>query len=1769
MPVPTPEERERRRQALQGKRAPAIPITPPPAGRREQIKERQVASELQEAEIEAEGAEDELFSAILAEVKRENMLLTPAAAREEAQKRLAERRGGPYYVGGFKPVEFTSAVAPLTTLPLGVAGALPAARPQEFPVAPDKPITMAEALAPQTRAGVRAVDKVKREQTASIFDDRAFNESIKALPDADKREQLDAYEAYKAAFKKIRDLNPLETTGVTDEDIKRDLDRQLKALGTGDVKTFVDDPANRMGYSGDPLARALQKQVTTGAPVPVLEPGQTEFVSTLDRLKRSRATSTAAAEAEERLKKQGVPIMKKVRKPTGERGPGGRPIFEEVDVPTGQYRPATPEDIKRARENVAAFTDKEMPKPLYAETGKIDQFLSANEKASKGGIIFQKEFPTGATVESPVSWFVRSALAVPNALVGAASELTPEAIEKRERAGRPALYKDASAAIYNVAGSRGLMGEIGDLYEYAPESWTIGEFFTLPAAPALGFQGSDPIFVGKPLKQYTTYAKAAGFAGDLIGFDLGLIGAATTGARGAVAGARAARAAGEGAGAIAGAAARTGYKSASKEFLDTIGMATAAKKVNLGDVRLQFGTSLGDSMRAADVYKQALQSGKTEAQALSDAAAVAPKSKFVADMQKSPITDVMKIETYFKDADDEWTAFQKVTRGIDTAKSGGAVADFADVVRPYIAAAARNTPELKPLFQAAAKDLTAVQTRVKLSEVINKVNTLPPDAQARFYDTVRDTASAELGFTAIDRAIGAADPGRFTIRLTPNTFTSDDTVDSILEGVRQTGEYKLAQRITSRGTVDGKYVITGGEKQGLGGVVQRQVASGTFPRSQASRILLSIDKGAVSGDDLRLIMNSVIDTVAEQTGRAFKERALATGGKAPVPAGPVREAPIPSTRPLTEGQTAGIFNTAWTKAADAFDNLTKGASDMSRYLSRAQIRVLEEGKRKMSALKSIMKSELDELTKQGITDPFERAARLSGDASNSQTWRNIAKSSIFGRADTSTIDLFLGRFQYSDPFQFLNATGRKQLEDLIDAASSKGVLDEVELNNFISQARQITENVDNLLPSFVAGAGKIFDLNQKPIEVLASSWARRTVDDIANDTIARVLDFEPDTIGRVTEGLRVVLKDMRTADGTLVADLPINAVVAEMMLGTFNASARLEDSANPLIKQFIDTIGGGKRVLAALAPDIIRDANETAALLMAKYGNRSTIEAEAALLLSGKGTIAELGGPLGSLLGKAVRDEFGKSPDFEGFTKELGILAEMASDGKSGALAASNAMSSLIDTYNSVFYNLILSYSLRYHGTNFITGPFIGYTTTGRVAIPDLYSAAKVIGRGENAAARSEVIATDKITGVPVTLGELYDRSVKSGFFKSQIRGQIDPRFLDDARSLGLATVGRGGKAKIALLNKLSFPSEVANASDTVWRMSYVIDAINSGKSVDEALDVGRRSLYDYGAASPAERKYIAKNVLFWNYFRNSVLETTRQAFTSPSRLARQFRLVQDYSKLKVGEDKWNEMRWYTPYDAGVARLVLDYAPQAGREGKITMLPNMPWYDAVYIMSGLLTTPGDILRGPADPVTGKRDYGTGYIFNKLGPNGQAALSFITGADMLADIKLKKNEAPIPHVAMMDEMGVLPIYTNFFNIKKIPAEPGQNGWNGYVYTMEPEDFERYKTFIKKSKLIGLQRPVDDYAKWFATWDLPGTATDVVTGPSNAQLTLGETDDIVDVLKGEAEALGFTTETRAGVPAEAEVRAAQLRTRQAEQDVKEVTPTPEEVRAGRKR
>jgi hypothetical protein len=1690
MAIPSKEREAELRKKYPGLFAPAAPAPSAapaprpqaPAQRRAAIGELAAESASTEALRELEDEETRLLQAELLQIEREQPMLSDEAKREEAQRRVREARPAPIFAGGFEPFRYE----------LPVAGVAP---PINVPAA--EPATLGTALLPQTRVPAATARRAEERRTEGLFDDKAFNESIKDLTPEDKREQLDAYEAFKAAFKKVRQLNPVET-GVSDDDIIKDLQRQLKALGEGEITTFVDDPALRMGYTGDPLARALQQQVTPSAPIPKLEPGQVAFIGELDRIKRGRRVDLTAAQTEETLRARGVEITKTVPRPTGERGPGGKPVLENVEVGTGQFRPATEDEIKAAVEGARRRETEAAPLPFYA-TERRDEVLRNLEKGAKGGFVFQKEYETGATVESPVSWFTRSALAVPNALVGAASELfTPEVIEARERADRPALYRDAPAYVFNVAEARGLMGEVGDLYEYAPETWTIG---------------------GTPLKEYTTLAKAAGFAGDIIGFDLGLIAAGATGIRGGAAAARAARAAGEGAGAVAGAAARTGLKGAGREFLETVGLGTLAGKIDVGDVRLQFGASLGDSFRAADEYERVINAGGDHAAALVEAERVAPKAKFVDDAKSAgpSIVDDVRTGRYFDDAA-EWDEYKKVVNAVDSARAGANLETAGSVIRPYIAAAVRESPAVMDALRGAAGTVTGLSPRMKVSKVLETVNnTLSDVERVQFYRTVADTAAAEKGFTVIDRATKGTDPGRYTIRLTPSTFTTSDGAVRIIEEVRGGDEFRLIDEIVSSSPGRGVYTLDAAQQAALRDIIRQQAISSTLPRGEATRILNKVTRGTVDASDLRQVMYSVTDAVAAKGSTGFKSRALApAGSRVELREKVAREVPVPSARAEVYGGDTGLISSTWRSIASKTKEWMGKVGDPARYLNSDQLRILTEGRTKMGNLGNLLERGLKAAP--GRT-PYEKVASLVGNSRRADTWTRIAQSAIFGRKQFSGAQWFLGTFEYDDVTKFLTAEGAGELQALIGRFIGSDLNDVNNVSRFIDEVAVIASNRRFQNPAFVDQLGQVFSLRGKPEEVLTAAWARGEANRISTETVSRILDFEPDTLGPY---LDLAISALGPQRGRLL----INSVTAANLQGIVLRTA--DDLVDlPLVRQMLAAEPGLEAAIRARASEWISAGSDTAAAIRASYANDAALIAvDAEKLAKGSLDVKSMGaGPLGRLLQEAIEVDFGKAPKFDELINEMGIMAERAEKGERAAVSIRNRLGDLWQAYNSAFYNLILYLNPRFHGVNISTAPYIAMMTTGALpASPHLGARVLMSGASVDPAVRATVVATDRF-GVPVTAGELYDKAVVSGVFKSQAAANIDPRFLDDARRLGLSS-GMLGKAAGKAERLTSLPASFAQAVDDTWRLSYTVDAINSGKTVDEAIDIGRRSLFDYGSATEFERKFVSKYILFYNFFRNSIVEGLRVSLTNPSRIIRQMRFTTDMTKMQVGEDKWNEMRWYTPYDAGIGRVVLELEGQAGREGRITMMPNMPYYDLVYLTSGLMTTPVGLMLGAADPVKGRREFGAGYVFSKLRPEYQTAIAALSGQDALYDVKLKKNRIPVEHIAFMDAAGLKDAWTTNFNAKMRPAEGGEEAYDGQVYELSSADFERYKSYMKAFQLLGAKRFFDDWGKFAGSVDLFGAEA----------LSTGERATFTG-----PEMAGLVTRSSAGLPMETETRA----------------------------
>lgn len=1727
-PVPPPpaslgeglsEEKKRRLAELQAKQKPAV-SEPVEVAKTAAKERRPVATTAREQfkfeDVAGKGvqAEDAIRRGVAYEVAKELPGMSPEVRRSEVARRMAEFQAEklpPLYMGVFGPPVTFGGVAPSPAPPRNVP--------------PAEPAGIGTALRPQTRVSEADAARIKRERAVGHFDDLAMEVKIAALPEEEQQPQRDFYEAYKAAFGKVQELNPDESP----EAIQKDLARQIKALQSGTFKKFTDDPANRMGYTGDPLARALQRQVTTGV-VPILEPGQLELVNTLDRIGRARNLGKTGADVEQALRTKGVEITERKRQPTGEVGGGGRPLTEEVEVGTGKFRPATEAEIAAAKSKAVGLAEtREGPVPFYL-TPERDKVLANIEGSAKGGTFFAKEYPTGATVESPVSFGVRVIMSPLNAGVGLVSEaFTPAEITAEERKARPALYRDSSAATYNVAEGRGFMGEIEDLYKYNP----------------------DPT-----MRQYAWVGTAAGFAADLLSFDIATVRGAATGVREGLALSRAKRVAGA-AGTAESALAR-GFKAGSKEFLDEIGLVSAAKAIPLGDVRLGVGAIVGDSYRAGDAYllksEEAQAAGKTADQAHADglaaAEAAAPRSKAIDDIRKAgpAIEADLKSGKYFDNAD-EFAEYRRVSEAADEAqglKLGGpllfagpskAAGRVGQILRPYLAAAVRSTPELRPGLDTLVSQRGPTQTKLRLIDVFSEVAKLPVEAQARFYDTIRQSAALQTGFKTIDRATAGVDPGRFVVRVTPNTFAPSDAVDNILAKARASEEGQLVQEILRMGREsDGTYYV-GTLDDALAQATVRLATAGMLDTPSAERILRTLAEGrakgveSVRGEDLRAVMYAATDAVAEELRLGFREGFLAPGGKKTVP---LRgEVPRPSPRAITFGANVGFVNSALQRVVSSVTEAFPRTDKISRLLTSGQKLAVEDAKRAIGALPQLLESELAAAVGATLTEKVSNLllGKITGVGSATAFWQNVARSSVFSRTQGGVLDFLLGNFSFRDPYQMVNGKGRKSLYEVsqrygakLNASRDAATLAAM-LPDYIDEVRAIV--TANLKKDVARSMEGVVDLKTRPQDVVLGAYFRGEADRVYSEALDKIVDFEPETVGAYNSAVRTALKNVQDPNGRSLAGRPLAIAVAEQMLhGTTFATP--EDLLRlPQIQKWMKAFDAsgvgtmtGEQLIRKFGAALLADVPPTVGALSVKY---SSVPAEAIAtdlerLLQGKAGLSEVSSPLGTELGRALKEVLGKELRFDEFNTELGILAEGASKGNLTMLGARKAVSNLIGAANSAFYNLVLYLNPRFHGGNFITGPAISYATTG------------TLGRLQNPLSKILGPVRDPF-GIEYDMADIVARAETTGVFKSQSSANLDPRWLDLANTMA-RKAGLLGKTERKVSNLAAFPTALADASDKLYRVEAMKAALQQGKTLDEAFEIGRKSLFDYGSATDVERTYVARWMLFYNFFRNGLATTFDSMLRDPARFTRQVRLTEDATRIAAEDDEqWSQMRFYTPYDAGVARIALSYAPQANREGKVVMLPNMPYYDAVYLITGLLSTPGYVISGGTNPVTGESEPGSSYVYDKLAPSVQLAIATVAGLGFAADVKISKGYIPAAHAAMFEATGMLPVVAGLVDLKVRPARPDETNqsYNGNVYTLSDDDFTKYKKLVSFSQYLGASRPFKDYGDLVAMWGaFDGKFKDFTVGEKVLQTT------------------GLGTVSPVGTAASAETRAADIQT-----------------------
>jgi len=397
---------------------------------------------------------------------------------------------------------------------------------------------------------------------------------------------------------------------------------------------------------------------------------------------------------------------------------------------------------------------------------------------------------------------------------------------------------------------------------------------------------------------------------------------------------------------------------------------------------------------------------------------------------------------------------------------------------------------------------------------------------------------------------------------------------------------------------------------------------------------------------------------------------------------------------------------------------------------------------------------------------------------------------------------------------------------------------------------------------------------------------------------------------------------------------------------------------------------------------------------------------------------------------------------------------------------------------NDTRYTLLLTLRVKFHTVNLLTAGDIVLQTTGKLpnyadvaeglllSITSQRNPNKVI-LGE-APGRLGMAKTFAGTGYEkdklyrqYTAREVYDLLFEQGgkSTESLIPG------LSTGRTLDIIRGDRGISTAFAKLKA------TPQAEDMAYRYAVFADAIRSGRSEAEAVELARRSMYDAGDLTAAE-KAVQRNLLFYTWMRNNFVNFIKNtlSFEGRNRIVKSIntgRTVEGLAPI-AEEDK----EWAPAYLK--SKLLLDKLTFGKKDVFITT-PSLPTRDAVGLFTQFLT--GEI---------------SSTALQMLNP------AIKTGLDLESSFDRTLDRVPAEHVAIaklaadMSGASVEDVISAIVGSEIIPrqARPDEGAVNGYVYPLTtPEQIRRYKLVTDAIQFAGAMTLANDLSK---TLDGEGTA-----------------------------------------------------------------------------
>ena len=483
---------------------------------------------------------------------------------------------------------------------------------------------------------------------------------------------------------------------------------------------------------------------------------------------------------------------------------------------------------------------------------------------------------------------------------------------------------------------------------------------------------------------------------------------------------------------------------------------------------------------------------------------------------------------------------------------------------------------------------------------------------------------------------------------------------------------------------------------------------------------------------------------------------------------------------------------------------------------------------------------------------------------------------------------------------------------------------------------------------------------------------------------------------------------------------------------------------------------------------------------------------------------------IAAVLGRDAFDELeaavnaGKGNSFSGYVD----AALRAATGKKDLKRWWNAITYVMREINNARYNFLLTARPRFSAANLSTAPYIVYSTIGETIGPAaLHGGQQILRKGWNPnnprALQVGAVAPD---GRIYTNGEIMEALTNAGirsefgFITDVATQQRIINFVEDRGILKRFTealpyvpaVGGGKTTAQRGVEKIGqFSQDVVLAQDLMFRAAVAKRALEEGRSMQEAINLARRSLFDYNELTNFEKALSGYAFIFYAFNRQN-FATLLRAMADPKKMKRYVNVLKTDRGITAAAQTLSGTQqdadvFYPDYT--LSRQLLRGQTAGDRDVWIAG-PPVPPIDGMIFMATLLKKGGP----------------TELIKRQLHPNVAAALGIET-------MPKSYKQVPPEHIAVAGLMGDNPndvaarlsTITQTFGaegmITPVPSTD-ETAVNGYIYPMSPEQQAAYKAFDKwMLGFTGIGAPANDYVRY-------GLGLDAVEGTPQTQMTTFE-------------------------------------------------------------